>query len=158
MESSSDFTLRRSIRPYLGGLLINTVLTVMLLFAAIKTWNISWVEALVLLWVFVIAVHYPDTRYRIFWINGRIKQTAANKDVTVIDPSSISRIAYETSDLLTFFSFRRPSQRIAVYAGHGAEERHIDVSIRHFVTDDIRKLMQIIHDKRPDLIIPKGWL
>jgi hypothetical protein len=158
MDHFVDFALRRTIRPYLGELLIDTVLSVLLLLTAIKTWNLSWIAALVMLWSFVIGAHYPDTRYRIFWINGRIKQIAANKDVTVIDPPSITKIAHETSDLLTLFSFRRPSQRIAIYTGQGAEKRHIDVSLRHFATDDIRKLMQVIHGKRPDLTIPKAWL
>jgi hypothetical protein len=53
---------------------------------------------------------------------------------------------------------RGPADRIAIYAGHGSEEKHIDVSLRHFVTSDIRQLLRAIHDKRPDLTLPKGWV
>jgi len=104
------------------------------------------------------AASYGDTRYRIFWNDGEVKQISANKYVTTIRISEITHIGQERSDLGTRLALRRPADRIAIYASQGAAERHIDVSLRHFVTDDIRKLLRAIHDRRSDLTIPNGWL
>jgi hypothetical protein len=53
---------------------------------------------------------------------------------------------------------RRPFRRIAVYAQHGSSTKFIDVSLKHFAADDIRKLMRVIHEQRPDLVLPKNWV
>lgn len=84
------------------------------------------------------ATQYPNTRYRIFWENGIIKQIAANNDVTIIETSEIKRIVQERSDLLTLLQLRRQSRRIAIYA-HGADgHKWIDVSLKHFAAADIQ--------------------
>jgi hypothetical protein len=32
------------------------------------------------------------------------------------------------------------------------------VSLKHFNLADVRKLMKIIHERRPDLDMPKSWI
>jgi hypothetical protein len=53
---------------------------------------------------------------------------------------------------------RRPSRRIAIYANAAEGHKWIDVSLKHFADDDIRRLMRAIREYRPDLSIPKNWL
>jgi hypothetical protein len=58
---------------------------------------------------------------------------------------------FEKSDLATMLSFRRPTRRITIY---GKDQQHLDVSLKHFVMADIRRLMQEIKKERPDLTLP----
>jgi len=53
---------------------------------------------------------------------------------------------------------RRPFRRITIYAEGAEITKFIDVSLKHFVAEDIRKLMRKIHDNRPDLSLPKKWI
>jgi len=46
-----------------------------------------------------------------------------------------------------------------IYTGNPqGESKFIDVSLKHFAADDIRKLMRAIHQERPDLVLPKHWI
>jgi len=154
---NSHFTLRRSIHPYAALLIIWIVLTLLGLFDAIKFRDLNWLGAIAALWGIGIATQYANIRYRIFWEDGQIKQIAANRDVTIIRTSEIDRIVLETSDLQTLLALRRPSQRIAIYAQGKSGPKWIDVSLKHFAVDDIRRLMRAIHERRPDLSLPKNW-
>jgi hypothetical protein len=124
----------------------------------VKLHDPSPFQAALLVSVGFVAVSYGDTRYRIFWQDGEIKQISANKYVTTIRTSDITRVAQERSDLQTRLKLRRPADRISIYGGRGDEQKHIDVSLRHFVAADIRKLMQAVHDQRPDLPLPQNWV
>jgi hypothetical protein len=106
-------------------------------------------------WLITLATQYENTRYRIFWKDGIIKQVSANKFVTTISCAEITRIVQERSDLQSRMRMRRPLDRIAIHAGQGAQEKHIDVSLRHFTSEDVRKLMRAIHERRPGLTIPE---
>jgi hypothetical protein len=75
-----------------------------------------------------------------------------------INANEITRVALETSDTQTLLSLRRPFRRIAIYASSPNQSKMIDVSLKHFAPHDIRRLMQAIHDRRPDLSIPKNWI
>jgi hypothetical protein len=55
-------------------------------------------------------------------------------------------------------SLRRPFRRLAIYSEHGSSIKFIDVSLKHFAADDVRKLMRVIHEQRPDLVLPKNWV
>jgi len=44
---------------------------------------------------------------------------------------------------------------IAIY--NSRDKQVIRVSLSLFVPSDVRKLMQVIHEARPDLAIPEGW-
>jgi len=45
-----------------------------------------------LVWLITLATQYENTRYRIFWEDGVIKQISANKFVTTISCSEITRL------------------------------------------------------------------
>jgi hypothetical protein len=158
MTSTKEFALTRSIYPYSAYIVICIGLICLGIFDWLKIHDPGAFEVALLVSAGFLAASYGDTRYRIFWRDGEIKQISANKYVTTIRASEITRIGQERSDLRARLAVRRPADRIAIYAGHGSEERHIDVSLRHFVASDIRQLLHAIHDKRPDLTLPKGWL
>jgi hypothetical protein len=157
MESAHDFALRRTFQPYAALTIIVSLVSVVILFAVIKSGDLSGLLAIAFLWVIGIWSQYANTRYRIFWEQGKVKQVAAYGDITIIDPSEIKKIALERSDLQTLFAMRRPSRRIAIYARGSEGHKWIDVSLKHFAGDDIRRLMHAIHERRPDLSIPKNW-
>jgi hypothetical protein len=52
----------------------------------------------------------------------------------------------------------RPFRRICINAGPKGARKTIDVSLKHFWQKDIRLLMTIIHQARPDVDMPKNWL
>jgi hypothetical protein len=158
MDTEQKFVLRRSIYAYSLYLILCPGISALGLLAWYKTHDSGIFLASLLVWVFTAATLYGDTRYRIFWHNGEIKQISSDKFVTVINTSEITSVGQEKSDLQARLSLRRPLDRIAIYAGHGADKRQIDVSLRHFVNADIRKLMQLIHERRPDLSLPQNWV
>jgi hypothetical protein len=151
------FALTRSFYPYSLYAIVCIGVSLLGIFDWYKLNDLSFLIASLFLWVIVIATQYGNTRYRILWNDGEIKQISVNNIVTIISCSDISRIAQEKSSVESRISVRRPADRIAIYAGRGSEEKYIDVSLRHFTSDDIRKLMRAIHAKRPDLAIPRHW-
>ena len=71
----------------------------------------------------------------------------------------IERIEQETSNAQTLARMNRPFRRITIYGKTSLEARNfIDVSLKHFNLDDIHKLMKIIHERRPDVPMPKAWI
>jgi hypothetical protein len=127
-------------------------------FVIVKRHDLTGLVVIALLWVIGIWSQYANTRYRIFWKNGDIEQIAANKNITVLKTAEIKRIALEHSDIRTLLSYTRPSRRIAIYAQGPDGNKWIDVSLKHFAPEDIRQLMRAIHERRPDLSMPKGWI
>jgi ribosome-interacting GTPase 1 len=87
-----------------------------------------------------------------------IVQKASGMSDVSIKADKITRIEQEVSNVGTLVRFNRPSRRIVIYAEkpHG-ECMYIDVSLKHFVADDVRKLMRAIQVRRPDLEFPKHW-
>jgi hypothetical protein len=153
----NEFALTRSIYPYRFTIIVCTGISVLSVFAWAKSKDPGIFLVILFLWLVSFATQYENTRYRIFWKDGVIKQISANKFVTTINCPEITRIVQERSDLQSRLRMQRPLDRIAIYAGQCAQERHIDVSLRHFTSDDIRKLMRAIHERRPDLMIPRNW-
>jgi hypothetical protein len=158
MVMEKEFALTRSIYPYSVSILSGLLVTVVSLFDAVQMHDVGFIVVSVLVWVVLFTTQYGDTRYRIFWHDGEIEQISANKYVTTIKTSEITSIGQESAGLQERLRLRRPADRIAIYAAHNGETKHIDVSLRHFVATDIRKLMHAIHEQRPDLTIPKSWI
>jgi hypothetical protein len=149
---AQDFALKRSIRPYLGELIIIGVITIGLVYTSIRTSTTGLLGVVFVGFVLVLATHYADFRYRVFWRNSEVERIATNKSITTIKASDISRVVLEKSDLATMLTLRRPTRRITIY---GKDQQHLDVSLKHFIISDIRRLMQKIHEERPELILPR---
>lgn len=148
---SEDFALKRSIRPYIGELIIVGGVAIGAVYVAFKTSTWSLLEAALVGFALYLFAHYFDSRYRVFWKNGAVGRVATNNSTTTIKASDITKVALEKSDLATMLSMRRPSQRITIY---GKDQQRLDVSLKHFVIADIRRLVQEIRKERPDLFVP----
>jgi hypothetical protein len=147
--------LQHSVQPYVAFALPLLVVTIVGVVASAKSgqWASLWYLAAV--WSFFLPWSFLLSRYQITWNQGEITQRAAGgRDVT-IDIEDITRVKLEASDAATLLSFRRPFRRISIYSSDG---KFIDVSLKHFVAQDIRRLMRFIHEQRADLTLPKNWL
>jgi hypothetical protein len=111
MEHTGNFALRQTIRPYVVEILISRTVTLLWCSVLLKTHDLGSMVVIAFMWALFVFAHYADTRYRIFWENGAIKQIAANKEVTIMQPSEIESIKLERSDLRTLFQMRRCSVR-----------------------------------------------
>jgi hypothetical protein len=152
MSNSSNFTLTRSIRPYLIDIVVFGSITIALIFVAIRDHSAMIILAILFSWLVVVATNYSNTRYRVSFKEGVIECITANKVRIIIKTSDISSVALETSDIKTLLQLNRPTHRVTLY---GKNHEYIDVSLKHFVAADIRRLMQEIQNERPDLILPK---
>lgn len=157
--TADDFALRRGVGPYVGFVVILSVTTVLMLYVSLKTRDWTPLETMPVGWFFIAVLVYIGTRYRIFWRDGEVVQKASGGADVSIKTDEITHIEQETSDVGTALAMRRPFRRIVIYAEnpHG-EGKFIDVSLKHFVADDVRKLMRAIHERRPDLTLPKHWM
>ena len=153
--SSNDFILRRSIKPYIGLAVIFFLITILAITASLKTNGWTVVYAIFSGWLFFIPILYLNMRYRIILHDKEIIMKAAGGKDVAIKISEITRIEKEVSNLATLLSFRRPMRRMVIYAENPQGGKFIDVSFKHFVMKDIQKLMEEIHNQRPDLNIPK---
>jgi hypothetical protein len=157
--STGDFALRRSTQPYQALAIIFTCVTILMIVTSFRQHDWSPITAMGIGWLLFGAIVFIGTRYRVWWkSSGAITQRAANYAITAIHVHEITRIEQETSDLSTLVSLRRPFRRIAIYAEHAGSIKFIDVSLKHFAPSDIRKLMRVIHEQRPDLVLPKNWV
>jgi len=151
-QQYKNFALKRSMKPYIGELIIIGGVIILLTWTFIKTSSWSFIWVILIGFVLYVLEHYTDLRYRVFWKNGAVERIGTSNFVTRIIASDITKVTLEKSDLATMLSRTRPTRRITIY---GKNDQHLDVSLKHFVTEDIQKLMEEIHKLRPDLDIPK---
>lgn len=106
------------------------------------------------IWFFFIVLLYFGMAYQISWNEEEICQEASGGRIC-IKFSEIKNIQAEVSKPLELISASRPFRRISIYAENGGSHvKYVDVSLKHFMMSDVRKLMQAIHGRRPDLVIP----
>jgi hypothetical protein len=151
MTNSDNFALRRSFRPYMADIVIIGVIGVLFIFGAVRNNNASILWALLFLILVGVVTRFGDLRYRVFWKDNSVERITSNGMQTTIAAKDISHIEYENSDLATKVRLSRPSRRITIYAKNND---HLDVSLKHFSTYDVGRLLNEIHKQRPDLILP----
>jgi hypothetical protein len=160
--NEAQFQLRHSVKPYalIGTLLIILGILGLWIGFAASSWGGFWMIVIVAI-VYGLKVSLFDFRYSISFRDDSIAMQVASwhptsSTLTIIEVSDITSIKRETSDLRTLSAQRRVSQRIAIYDDQ--HKKVVDVSLKHFVESDIRKLMDTIHKMRPELQIPEGWI
>jgi len=153
----ANFKLRHSIEPYIG---LPVIFGIIGIFAAYigftkNDWG-GFISILVAFVLLFIATVIFGLRYRIWLTANTIHMQTSTwnnrRNITSINISEISSIANETSDMHTLAKLGRPFRRIAVY--DQKHQKYIDISLKHFVRSDIKKLLQEIHKQRPDISIP----
>jgi hypothetical protein len=97
-------------------------------------------------------------RYRIRFDGDSVTEHAAGLAPINIALSNIRAISYESSPGISGVVAGRPKSRITLHMAvpHGVRP-YIDISVRHFIREDIGRLMLAIQSARPDLEIPRPW-
>jgi hypothetical protein len=150
--------LRHSIVPYrtLGAFFLVIMVWAFVVSYRSGKWS-TFESALLIAAVYSLQVA-QGLWYQIRIDNGVIWQRAFGKRRVSIAIHDISSVGQEMSDAKTLVAMNRPFRRITIRGSTAGEAGSIDVSTKHFVAADIRRLMHIIHESRPDLSLPKQWL
>lgn len=152
-NNQNSFALRRSLRPYWGLVIVASLFT---LYGLYYTFSSHDLFGLCVLfgWVFVVFNMWFGMRYRIWWDDGEIIQRAVAGNLTKIKINEITDVIQETSDLQTLVTLSRPMRRMVIYAKHVEGGKFIDISLKHFLAEDIQRLLNEIQEARPDLTVP----
>jgi len=158
MTAEETFALRRSVQPYvtLGAIFGGVAIWALVL--AYRSLDRGTAESAALLLAFYAAYVFLGLRYRISLRDNTITQRAFGKPNISIAIRDISSVGAQVSDPKTFVQMNRPFRRIVIASVRDGHTTTIDVSMKHFLMADIRRLMQIIHSARPDLNVPNEWL
>lgn len=149
------FILRRNSGPYIW---FPAIVLPVLIFGAITTGDWKGIMfAMAIFSVIWIGMTWIQNGYRIWWKDNALFQRASNGDITTIKIDEIQKLRRERSDAQTLISMQRPALRITVYGETTEGSKIIDISLKHFKSEDIRKLMKIIHECRSDIEMLKGW-
>lgn len=157
-ENRDYFVLRLVARPYMLYPILIVFLVVISLPYIIRTHDYGMLAGPILVLFFSVIIVYFGTRYRVWWRNGNIVMRSADKIFVIISVEDIKSIKQETSDLHNVVKMRRPVRRISIYSNTLDGDKFIDISLKHFNLEDIRKLINLIHERRPDLEMPEGWI
>jgi len=157
-KNGEDYlALRITIEPYVLFPIIILILVGIYVPYVQRTNDWNPIYFLTLLLLIYSWISYTSMRYRIWWEKGRVYQRSGDMIITSVDINDIKEIKQESSDLATLAAYNRPSKRITLYAETSEGPEQIDVSLIHFKINDVKGLMRRIHEKRPDLEMPKGW-
>ena len=155
MSKETTTILRRTVTPYTGQTLILVMFTIFVSWVAYtkQQWGFLWGGGLVwLLWASYILLF--GMRYRIIWNDAGIIMRASGGPERHIGFDEITEIPYEVAGATEFLAQSRPFRRIVILGRRSHPKTLIDISLRHFRTQDIKNLMNAIHERRPDVTIP----
>jgi hypothetical protein len=144
--------LRRTVTPYIGeGIILTTVIAGSCYVANAKHQPAFYWASIAVALLYASYVALFGVRYRVSFDDSAITMRAAGGK-RVIRYGEIAAVQYEVRP-----SQSRPIRRIVILGDNTALKNFIDVSVRHFNLDDIAALLKTVHDRRPDLAIPKNW-
>jgi len=162
MTRQPALSLRHDLGPFLSlGIVFGSVLA-FFLWTRLRHPTASTGRDIALVTVLIVGFYFAITsfywRYRIRFDGVAITQHAPGIPPITIELGDIERVSLEVGSPIGRWSGTRPMRRIAIYSKHTNRERpFIDVSLKHFVADDIRHLNREIHRARPDLELPAHW-
>jgi hypothetical protein len=147
--------LRRTITPYVGQTSIFAAVTLLEFSVAYMrhAWDLLWIVAV--MWVlYGLYVLFFGLRYGIFWDSTGVIMRASGGPPRRIGFDEIAEVRYETAGASEYLSQARPFRRLVIRGRRNPAEASIDVSLRHFRPDDIKALLAMIHERRPELTVP----
>lgn len=152
---ATERQLRRSFAPYAGEVCILTLVSLAVLFVALRKHDGSIMLAALTLWLLAFVDFSFQFRYRIYWSDAEVRQVAAGGEVR-LGYDDIAAVEVESGGSTGGVFPSRPFRRLAIYS-RGPERTpvHVDISLRHFRSDDIQMLMNSLRTRRPDLALPK---
>jgi hypothetical protein len=142
------------VTPYVGQTTILALVTVFFIYIAVRKtqWDFFWVAGLI--WsIFASYVYFIAMKYKICWSKHELTMFASGVGTRTIQFSEITEVRRETATPDEFFSQARPFRRIVVVGRTDDPNAYIDISLRHFRTGDINRLVTEIRKNRPDLKI-----
>jgi hypothetical protein len=156
-NKTANFVLRHSIVPYrtLGAFFL--LLAFWGLYVSWKSgkWG-TFESSLLICGIYSLQV-LMGLWYRIWFEDDVIHQRAFRMPRVSIGFPEITSVGHEVSDAKQLAQMNRPFRRISIQSHRDGVNKIIDVSLKHFVEADIRRLMIYIHQARPELPVPKGW-
>jgi hypothetical protein len=151
--------LRRTIAPYAGIILIIFLSSIYLTWIGFTARVWQMFICVLVSWLLFFAWLYFGIRYKIGFNDELISQEASGGAPLLIAYSEITRVTEEVSAAKELLAASRPFRRITIWAERPPGDIiYIDVSLKHFAREDIRRLMLKIHEHRPDLKLPGRWL
>jgi hypothetical protein len=155
MSKETVTVLRRTVTPYIGQTLIILLFAIFVSWVASmkQQWGLLWCAGLIWpLWASYILIF--GLRYRIIWNDAAIIMRASGGPERQIGFDEITEIRYEVAGATEFLAQSRPFRRIVILGRKSHPKTLIDISLRHFRTQDIKNLMNAIHERRPDIAMP----
>jgi hypothetical protein len=153
-----DMELRHTLAPVLWFPIAACIVMVAPIAGSLRVGDWSWVIGYVPACAAISGVMaWFQLSYKIWFDEKQVFQRAVGGVITSIQFNQITRVASEVSDVDTLVRLRRPFRRISIYGSTSEGNKCIDVSLKHFRPEDIRKLMAVIHERRPDLTLPARW-
>lgn len=152
-----DHTLKplgRTVTPYLGQIVIFSIITIFLLLVAHKSsqWGLAWSP--VVIWAGFAVIVYFGLRYQVLWDGNGVVMRASGIKEKRIQYDEMTEIIVERANVGEFLTPGRPFRRIVVYGKAGHASASIDISLRHFQPRAVDELMNEIRTRRPDLAVP----
>jgi hypothetical protein len=158
MNTETSVILRRTITPYIGQSLILVGVTVFLFCIALRKQQLNLLWAAGLIWVLYASfVLLFGMQYKVFLDDQGVTMRASGGPKRNIQFEEITDIRYETASADEFLAQARPFRRIVILGHRHDPNGRIDISLRHFRSEDINALLMAIHKRRPDLKLPGGW-
>lgn len=153
------YVLRHSVAPFLAFAIPMALVAVIGLYAAYATGTASFLGYFLVPFAFYIPWVMLIRRYKISFTSTTVFRQASGMTPLSIDVDAIRTVKLESGGTEDRFWIRRPFRRISIYANaSGKDDSFIDVSLKHFVLEDIQKLMRAIQARRPDLQLPHQWI
>jgi hypothetical protein len=149
---NSTTKLRRTPRPYVG---IGVILIFVSALVALVATQLRSIQPLIYtgaMWIPYIVWLYIGSRYKVYWDEEHIFQRASGVKQICISFSDIEAVQLK-SKMLSDAVAGRPFIRIEI----SDISNTIDISLKHFKNSDIKRLMQVIISKRPDVYVPRSW-
>ena len=148
--------LRRTVQPYVGQTLILALVTGFAVFESVTSsdWDFIWAPA-VFLPLYGIYFLYFGLQYRVFWDKENVVMRARGGPERRIHFDEITSIRNEVSSAREVVAQSRPFRRIVIIGRRSGGNDVIDISLRHFRLEDIKRLLIEIHKRRPDISLPE---
>lgn len=156
-KGDRDFSLRHSIAPYR---VLATLFLLLLGWSFVDSYrsrNWGFFQSILLISGCYLLSVLIGLWYGVGLRNGFIWQRAFGGRRVLLPIKDITSIDREMSDVKTLLAMNRPLDRITIQGNVEGRKVIVDVSTKHFVASDIRRLIQAIHEARPELALPENW-
>ncbi len=149
MNAETSAILRRTITPYIGQSLILVGVTVLLFCVALRKqqWDLLWAAGVI--WVLYASfVLLFGMKYEVSFDDQGVNMKASGGPERRIRFEEIKEVRYETASGGEFLAQARPFRRIVILGPQRQPNGKIDISLRHFRTEDINSLLMAIRTRK----------